>query len=372
MKIDINHYTLKNPETVDSPALLIYTDIARENIQKALTIIKDPDRLRPHVKTNKAVEACQLMMAAGIGKFKCATIAEAEMLVKAGAKDILLAYQPVGPKQARWEALVRDHADDVAFSCLIDNLQTAQELSDKGKIDNVVFKVYIDLNAGTDRTGIAVGEPAEKLYNDCKPLDHLNVLGFHVYDGHLRQEDWNERKTACDEGFQKVGELAARLRSEGEEVDIVAGGSTTFGIHAQRAKVVCSPGTFIYWDQGYIEGLPEQDFVPAALVLTRVISLPAPGLVCVDLGHKSVSAENPLPNRVHFIGEHRLQPVGQSEEHLVLQTDTNHSYKVGDILLGIPFHVCPTVALYESASTIENGIKTGEWKILARDKRLHY
>ena len=60
----------------------------------------------------------------------------------------------------------------------------------------------------------------------------------------------------------------------------------------------------------------------------------------------------------------------QNEEHLVLEAGAGHSYKVGDILYGIPFHICPTVALYERAITVEEGKITGEWKIVARDRKI--
>ena len=364
-------FTLSHPEQIDTPALLVYPARAKENIQKALSVVKNPKRLRPHVKTNKAVEACQLMMEAGIGAFKCATIAEAEMLVRAGAKDILLAYQPVGPKQERWLNLIQS-ASGISFSCLVDNYQIASQLSALGEENNLTFRVYIDLNAGTNRTGINPGEPAEKLYRDCLHLESLQVLGFHVYDGHLRQLDIEERKKACDEGYLQIAAVYERLTAEGHTLEVIAGGSTTFTIHANRPEAICSPGTFIYWDQGYGEGLPEQDFKFAALVMTRVISLPAPGLICLDLGHKSIAAENPLSNRVTFLNAENLKPVSQSEEHLVLQTSENHSYQVGDIFYGIPYHICPTVALYDHVSTIENTEKTGEWKVLARDKRITY
>ena len=57
-------------------------------------MIDDVQRLRPHVKTHKTKEASLLMMHSGINKFKCATIAEAEMLGMVAAPDVLLAYQP--------------------------------------------------------------------------------------------------------------------------------------------------------------------------------------------------------------------------------------------------------------------------------------
>ena len=134
--------------------------------------------------------------------------------------------------------------------------------------------------------------------------------------------------------------------------------------------VECSPGTFIYWDKGYLDLCPEQNFLPAAVLLTRVISLPSPNRICTDLGHKSVAPENEITRRVFFLNASGLNPVGQSEEHLVLEINDGKSYKVGDIFYGLPIHVCPTIALYDTAITIENGIATGEWKNIARDRKI--
>ena len=57
-----------------------YPDRISGNIELAKRIIGDTNRLRPHVKTNKAAEVSRMLLDAGIRKFKCATIAEAEML----------------------------------------------------------------------------------------------------------------------------------------------------------------------------------------------------------------------------------------------------------------------------------------------------
>src|SRR4051812_31491891 len=102
-------YEIDRIETLDSPALVIYPERVRENISTIVSIVGDADRLRPHVKTHKTIEATQLMLNAGINKFKCATIAEAEMLARAGATDILLAYQPVGPKVNRFADLINKY-----------------------------------------------------------------------------------------------------------------------------------------------------------------------------------------------------------------------------------------------------------------------
>ncbi|MEX2593370.1 MAG: D-TA family PLP-dependent enzyme [Anditalea sp.] len=367
-----NWYEIKQIESIDTPALVVYPERVKANIQAVLDMIKDPAKLRPHVKTNKTIEVSQMMLEAGIYQFKCATIAEAEMLVMAGAKDILLAYQPVGPKIERFFNLIK-HYPEIAFSCIIDHRQPAAKIAEMALSHQINLPVYIDLNLGTDRTGIAPGKEAEELFESAKDMEGISVVGFHIYDGHLRQKDIRERKKASDKSFEPVEEMLQSLKAKGyPEPLVIAGGSPTFPIHLQRENVICSPGTFVYWDQGYGETLPEQPFKPAALVLTRVISLPSKSLVCVDLGHKSIASENPMDKRVYFLNAENLHPVSQSEEHLVLKTQEDHAFKIGDILYGVPYHICPTVALYERVLTIEDQELSVEWKVIARDKKLNW
>jgi len=309
------------------------------------------------------------MMAAGINKFKCATIAEAEMLAICGTRDVLLAYQPVGPKLKRFVQLTQQYPD-TQFSCLVDNATSAREIAGAFVEAGATIPVYIDLNVGQNRTGIAPGSTAIALYNYCAQLSGLSMAGLHAYDGHTRGT-LEERTKTSDEAFAQAASMQQSLQSMGySDITIIAGGSPSFPIHAKRAVVECSPGTFVFWDKSYLDTCPEQPFQPAALLVTRVISQPDAAHICVDLGHKSVAAENEITKRVYFLNAPELKPVSQSEEHLVLFAGEGHGYKPGDVLYGIPHHVCPSIALYERAYTVENGIVNGEWKIVARDRKI--
>jgi D-serine deaminase-like pyridoxal phosphate-dependent protein len=231
--------------------------------------------------------------------------------------------------------------------------------------------VYVDLNTGQNRTGIAPGEAALQLYISGSQLKGIRPVGLHAYDGHIRDADFSLRKKNCDEAFIPVESMRNELVNRGfDEPIIVAGGSPSYSIHSKRPKIECSPGTFIFWDKGYTDLCPEQPFIPAALVLTRVVSLPDPTKICVDLGHKSIGAENELAKRVYFLNAPGLKAISQSEEHLVLEAGTGHGYQIGDLLYGLPFHICPTVALYERGFTVENHFSSGEWRIPARDRKI--
>src|SRR5450759_690543 len=106
-----NWYIVNNVRDVSSPSLLIYPDRIEHNIRKIISIAGNIDLLRPHVKTHKIPEIIKLQMKYGIHKFKCATIAEAEMVAGCGADDILLAYQLVGPNLDRFFNLKQGFPD---------------------------------------------------------------------------------------------------------------------------------------------------------------------------------------------------------------------------------------------------------------------
>lgn len=364
----MNWYDVNNIHTIDSPALLLYKVRIQQNILHAVEMIKDVNLLRPHVKTNKISEVCAMMMAAGINKFKCATIAEAEMLAMLHANDVLLAYQPVGPKAIRLLKLVQQYPQTI-FGCVTDNFETAKTLSDLFSAANETINVCIDLNTGMNRSGIKPSN-AFALAEQLISLPGIQFKGLHAYDGHLRDSDLEQRQQKSDIAFNEVLELAAKIETLiNKPITIVAGGSPTFPTHIKR-NIECSPGTFVFWDWGYKHQVPDEPFDYAALVLTRVISIVDEQTISTDLGHKSVAAENPFP-RVHFLNAPDVIPFSQSEEHLVLKVADSNGFKVGDVLYGVPVHICPTVALYEKAVFIENNKAVTTWKVLARDRAIN-
>ena len=361
-------YEIKNIDTIDSPALVIYKDRVKYNIEQAVAMVKNIENLRPHAKTNKIAEVSSMMMDAGILKFKCATIAEAEMLGMVGAKDVLLAYLPTGPKIQRLLQLVQKYTA-TKFSCLVDNIDTAKNISDSFSLNNLQLDVFIDVNNGMNRSGIKPAAAFE-LFNAAQALQGIKIIGLHGYDGHIRDTNVSDRQHRSDDAFLQLKQLQKDIQEKyNTTLKIVTSGSPTFPTHAQRDDIECSPGTFVFWDWGYKTAVPDEPFEFAALVITRVISVIDDTTICTDLGHKSVAAENPLP-RVHFLNAPDVTPTGQSEEHLVAKVPDASKFSVGDVLYGVPVHICPTVALYERAFVIENNEAVNEWKVIARDKKI--
>ena len=360
-------YDVKNVGEILSPALLIYAERVEENVRRMIAMVGDFARLRPHIKTHKMAEMIEVQVALGIRKFKCATLAEARMAAGHGAEDILFAYQPVGPNI---ELLLKLQASfpHVRFSCLADNPTSGRELASAAANARTQLEVLIDLDIGQHRTGIAPDEHALELYRLIASLPALKPGGLHAYDGHLHQTDVAERAAACDAAFAPVETLRRKLEREGMPVPrIVTSGTPTFPMHARRADVECSPGTCVFWDAGYAKNLPDLNFLPAAVLLTRVVSKPTSNRLCLDLGHKAVASEMPHP-RVAFLNLDDAKPVVHSEEHLVVETPHASAFAVGDVIYGIPWHICPTVALHSEVVVISDGRAEDRWKVVARDR----
>ncbi len=364
-----NWYALKSTDEVISPSLLVYPARIEENIRLMIRMIGDPKRLRPHIKTHKTAEIIRMQMEHGIEKFKCATIAEAELLGECGAPDVLLAMQPVGANINRFCELIRNYPS-TNYSALVDSSAIIEQLSEAAGKHDLKIALFLDLNTGMNRTGIIPGEKALKLYSLIVKDPNLEARGLHAYDGHIRNENIEVRKQICDEAFKKVTELKKGIESQQMKVpSIVAGGSPTFPIHATRKEVEASPGTTLLWDERYNSLFGDMEFMPAAVLFCRIVSKPKNDLICLDIGHKAIAPEMDFP-RVRIVGMEESRQIGQSEEHLVIRCPDTSAYEIGDVFYAIPVHVCPTVAKYPRLLTVESGEITGSWEVAARDHKL--
>ena len=385
-----NWWQISNVDEIASPALLVYPDRAEENLRRLIAMAGGTARLRPHMKTHKLPEIARMHVALGLTRVKCATIAEAEMLASEGLTDVLLAYQPVGPTVGRLLRLVQTYPG-VTFRAVVDDDGAARALSAAFGAAGHTIDLLVDLDVGMHRTGIDP-DLAPPLYRLLADLPGVSAGGLHAYDGHLRDPDLTVRRAQADAAFAQVRDLRDALESEGLAVPrLVVGGTPTLPCHATRDEpaLELSPGTIVFWDAGYTSGLPDMDFVHAALLLTRVVSKPGGNRVCLDLGHKAVASEMPHPRVVLLkpqasglgpqsagLGpqtsgaELQATFIGHSEEHLVLETPEAASLHAGDVLYGIPWHICPTVALHGQAVVIRDGCAVDRWHVTARERMI--
>ena len=362
-------YELENADNVISPSLLFYPDRIEENLRRMIAIAGDANRLRPHVKTHKTPQIVRLHLKLGITRFKAATIAEAEMLAQEKAADVLVAYPLAGPNIRRFCDLIQQFSA-TRFSTLADDRDTVARLAEEASRRGLTVNVLVDLDCGQHRTGIRPDERALDLCRLLHTAPSITFDGLHAYDGHIHDSDLAMRREKCNAAFAPVDKLRQALEEQGIAVPtVVAGGTPTFPIHAGRRGIELSPGTCVLWDHGYATSFPDMDFQVAAVVFTRVVSRPEKNALCLDLGHKAIASENPPP-RVYFPDLPDARAVSHSEEHLVIETPSAGSWKVGDALYGIPRHICPTVALHHSALIVKERRVVEEWEIVARRRKI--
>jgi len=362
-------YQITNVDEVASPAILIYPQRVEQNIRRMISVAGDASRLRPHVKTHKLPQVIAIKRSLGITKFKTSTIAEAEMTAAEGGEDIMLAYPLVGPNIRRL-ALLMQRYPQTRFTALVDNSATLEAISAVGVQSGVTFELFIDLNVGMNRTGISIGPHVDELYAQLCQSPGVKAAGLHAYDGHLHDQNHQSLISACEQAFAPVWKLRDSLRAKNMLVPtVVAGGTPTSPLLIYDDEVEVGAGTTVLWDFGQAEVSPDQEFLNAAVIFARVISKPLEDCICLDVGHKAVASEM-APPRARWFGLEDAVPVTHSEEHLVLQTDRASKFAVGQVIYGIPRHVCPTIALHSEVQCVRDSVVTESWPVTARARRL--
>lgn len=360
---------LTGTEELISPSLVIFRDRVVANIQHMIQIAGGAERLRPHVKTHKMADVVRLCEAAGIHKHKCATIAEAEMTANAGGKDVLLSYPIVGPNVWRFLKLQQLYGS-TQFAALADDLDTVHFINEAARRHHQTIRLYLDVDLGMQRTGVAPGDRAFDVYKAIAESSHLEAGGLHGYDGHIRNAELGERKITAKPVQDELFSFRDRLVQAGLPVpSLVMGGSPSFPTHAVLTdpNLECSPGTLVFNDSGYGSRYDDLAFPPAAYLLTRVVSRPGSDRLCLDLGHKAVAAD-PAPPRARILALPHAEPLIHSEEHLVIRCQNPDQFPIGTALWAVPSHVCPTVALHNWAYVAEGGSVIGRWDVTARGR----
>lgn len=367
--MDRTIYNIENAEQVETPALVYFEDIIVENTRKALARAGGPSRFWPHVKSHKMEAMIRMQQGMGIERFKCATIAEAQMVAECGAGHIVLSYPLVGPNIARFLKLQRSFPK-TQFYAIGDNEGQLALLAAASQAEGAETQVLIDVNMGMNRTGMALSG-VKALYARCAQLQGIRPVGLHCYDGHVGHPDLAARAEIARESQKCVYAIRDALQAEGLPCDIlIMGGTPTFPVHAPSPDVYLSPGTVFLGDAKCLRNVRELDIVPAAGILTRVISHPAPGLFTLDLGSKGISTDQP-DGRGVVVGLEEAKPLFQSEEHWVYEMPEGKAPPpIGAMFFVIPMHVCPATALYPFAHVVSGGRITQRWQVTARDRNL--
>lgn len=357
---------------LDTPALLIDLDKMEANIQTMADFFTTVNAmLRPHVKTHKTPIISHKQIAAGAIGVTCAKLGEAEAVIHAGVRDVLIANQVVGShKIARLINLARHSEIMVA----VDNPQNVRDISAAAAAKGVTVRMLVEVNVGMNRCGVESGKPALELAKQIRQSPNLKFEGLMGYEGHtVAKPDLKEREANVREAMQHLIDAKHYLEKHGVEVSIMSGGGTgTFNITGSIPEMTeVQAGSYVFMDSTYrnVEGVGEQ-FDCSLSVLATVVSRPAPDRIIVDTGLKVLAKEFGIPQPIGITG---VEMTGLSEEHGTLKfvgqvSDTDVPLTPGDKIEILPTHCCTTVNLHDRYYGIRNGIVESVWDIAARGK----
>lgn len=352
-------YRIEAIEEVMTPALAIYPEVVDSNIRVTLELLGgDASRWRPHVKTAKLAFVMRRFLEHGITSFKCSTTLELSAVCEMGAADVLIAYPLVNANARRALEVARSFpATEVSVLVESEGQIRAWAGSRVG--------LFIDVNPGMDRTGVGQGR-ADEIVELARAIQSAGLAfrGLHYYDGHLSKYDLGEREQVAHRGYDRLMRVVAAFERSGIRVaEVITAGTPAFpctlsygpftaGPFVHRA----SPGTIVYGDCSSLAQLPaEYNYRPAAVVVSSVVSHPAPRRVTCDAGHKTVSADAGVPT-CEVLGRPDLSPARPSEEHLPIDVAQGSDLPaIGDALYLVPRHVCPTVNNFDHALIVSGG-----------------
>jgi D-serine deaminase-like pyridoxal phosphate-dependent protein len=370
--IDCQGYRVANPDELPTPAMLVFRDHARHNIRSVCEVANGGQNLFTHVKTHKSDAVTRMQIAMGIDQFKCATLAELEMVLRAGARKAVLAYPLTQKSKIERLLELAGSCKDRWIAAIASSPMHIEMLGDVAAGRGQRLPVMLDLDDGMHRTGIRMDRGALELYREIDRHPFMAAAGLHLYDGNDSFCDANLRADAALRHVSALQEFRRLIESAGMAVPyIVAGGAYSFPYYARTEGMYGSPGSFIYWDARCRSDMPDMPFRHAALVLTQVVDRhPAHNTFTTDLGYKSICSDQPIEARARLLGHDAATLVLHNEEYGVFRAEGGLP-AIGAYLLAVPGHIGPTTVRYPGSYVLDTaGAVVDYYEHTARDREL--
>jgi D-serine deaminase-like pyridoxal phosphate-dependent protein len=354
-------------EEVDTPALLVDLDAFEANLKRLKDAVAGKVRIRPHAKMHKCPEVARRQIALGAVGVCCQKVSEAEALVEGNVQDVLVSNEIVGaPKLKRLAAL----AKRAKVGVCVDDAGNVRDLQAAAQRAGATIDVYVEVEVGMRRCGVAHGAPALALARSVAASPNLRFAGLQAYHGraqHIRSME--ERQSVILKAADMVLQTKKLLKEAGIPCPIVTGaGSGTFMFEVEMgAWDEIQAGSYPFMDRDYALnewGAPMPRFAHALFVLTTVMSRPTPAMAIVDAGLKASSVDSGMPAVWERPG---LSYTHASDEHGWVEIAPGAAApKLGDKLMLVPGHCDPTVNLYDWYVCVRKGVVEELWPISAR------
>lgn len=342
-----------------TPALIVDLDVFETNLMAAEELVCGTGKmLRPHFKTHRTPELALRQLGPIAHGLTCATVGEAETLVNAGARDVLVANEIVSPAKID---LLAELAKQAQITVAVDALEPLNNLAWSAQRLNVTIDVLIDLDIGLNRCGVRVLEYARILAEAIRQLSGVRLVGLMGYEGRVRNSA-PDRDKQIRSAYARLAEAKAALESEGHIIQVVSAAGTSTLPEALADPVITEiqAGTYALMEPD-IEDL-SLPFRPAVYVIGTIISR-AKGRVVLDVGRRSVTPDYGLPLCLDPHGK----VIALNDEHAMLSW-------AGDIPeLGTQVRLRPTqnrttFNLHDTVWVARGDQIIDQWPITARGK----
>ena len=354
-------------EEVDTPALILDLDAFETNLRRLADAVPKRVRVRAHAKTHKCPEIGRRQIAAGAVGLCCQKVSEAEAMVDGGIDDVLVSNEVVGARKLERLAVLAKRAK---LGVCVDHADNVRDLEAAMQRAGARIDVYIELEIGMRRCGVASGGPAVALAKLILASPSLRFAGIHAYHGraqHIRSVA--ERRAVINNSALQVKNTKTLLQEAGIGCPIVTGAGTgTFMFEVELGVWdEIQPGSYVFmdWDYARNEWAPPMPrFEHSLFLLATVMSRPAPTLAIVDAGLKASSMDSGMPGVWERPG---LSYTRASDEHGWVDIGPGAAAPgLGDKLLLVPGHCDPTVNLYDWYVCVRGGVVEALWPITAR------
>ena len=352
---------------LDTPALLLDLDVATSNIQRLHQFFGDTTaKVRPHVGCHQCPRLAHLQMAAGstVGGIAVTTVGEAEVFSDAGFNDILVTREVVSrPAIRRLCGL----AQLTRITVAVDHPQNVADLSQAAAGAGVVLRVLVELDAGMGRCGVAPGPAALELAREVNSLAGLEFSGLMANEGPVPDQDWETVAGENRRRLQLVVDTRELIEREGLAVATVSVGGTYNYDTAGRMSGVTEVQAGIYPLMDHRSSRVRPEFVPAAKILSEVISHPIESRAIVDAGHKATGPDAGLPVVEGIPGATASR---FSAEHGILELENQavKGLQPGDKVWMVPFDLALAVNQFDYFRAVRQGKLVGYWPITARGR----
>ncbi len=354
-------------DAIDTPALVLDLDAFERNLARMAEALRGTKvRLRAHAKCHKTPEIALRQVALGAVGICCQKTSEAAVFVEAGIEDVLVTNQVMGDAKLRHLAALARRA---RMGVLVDHPLQVQALAAAAQAHAVTLDVYVEVNVGANRCGVAPGNEAVQLARQIAASTPLRFMGLHCYHGpaqHMRTPQ--ERASAIAGAVEAARTTRAAIEACGIAVERVTGAGTGSFLHERDSGVFneIQAGSYVFMDRDYGDNQRGEDdvaFEHALFVRTTVMSRATPERAVVDAGLKASSVDSGQPT---VWQRPDLRYVKASDEHGVLATADAAALSLGDALMLVPGHCDPTVNLYDELVCIRGERVEALWPIAAR------